>query len=110
MTDLQKEYQQEVKNIVDLIVKKYQPQAIIAFGSTATGKVNEDSDIDLLVGKDTAKPFWDRVKEILRLYNGYRSLDISVLTPTEVKKAEKEGWYFITDEILKEGKKLYERN
>lgn len=109
MTDLQKEYQDEVKKLVEAIIKNYQPQKIIAFGSTATLIVRKDSDIDLLVVKETKKPFWDRVKEVLRLYDGFRSLDVSVLTPKEIEEAKEKGWYFITDEILKEGKTLYEQ-
>jgi len=109
-TKVKKQFQLEVNQLVDNIIKKYQPEKIIAFGSTATGQVDEGSDIDLLVVKETDRPFWERVKEVLKFYNGFRSLDVSVLTPQELEVAEEKGWYFITEEILADGKILYERN
>lgn len=110
MNNLQKKYKAEVKNLIEKISERYKPERIIAFGSTAKGDVSEDSDIDLLVVKETDKPFWERVKEVLKLYDGYRSLDVSVLTPKEIEQSDKKGWYFITEEILKQGKTLYERS
>lgn len=104
------EYKLDTSNLVEAIIKNYQPQKIIAFGSTASGRINEDSDIDLLIIKETEKPFWQRVKEVLRLYNGFRSLDVSVLTPEEAETAEKRGWFFIKDQMIDKGKILYERN
>lgn len=105
-----KQYQSEVEQLVQKIVSTYQPEKIIAFGSTASGKADEDSDIDLLVIKETEKPFWERVKEVLSLYDGYRSFDVSILTPKEAENAPKMGWYFITEEVLKKGRTLYEKS
>ena len=39
----------EIKAMVDRIVKNYKPEKIILFGSFALGKPNIDSDIDLFV-------------------------------------------------------------
>ncbi|MBI3443587.1 nucleotidyltransferase domain-containing protein [Candidatus Woesebacteria bacterium] len=107
---IQKDYQEEVKQLVERVITVYQPEKIIAFGTTASGYVDEQSDIDLLVVKNTEKPFWERVKDVLPLYDGFRSFDVSVLTPYELGQAREKGWYFITEEILNKGKTLYERH
>lgn len=107
--DIKKEYRKEVDQIVKTITEKYQPEKIIAFGSTARGNPTEDSDIDLLVIKKTKKVFWDRVEEVVLMTSTRRSVDVSVLTPEELKEAYKKNWYFITEEMLKKGKVLYER-
>jgi len=45
--------EQQIKEIIEEIVEGYQPQKIILFGSYASGTPTEDSDIDLLIIKDT---------------------------------------------------------
>lgn len=104
-----KKYEQDVKKVVDTIIKKYKPEKIIAFGSTARGDASASSDIDLLIVKKTKKSFWDRVEEVIRLTPVYCSLDISVLTPNEISEAYKKNWYFITEEMIKKGRTIYER-
>ena len=42
-----------ISQIVDKIIREYQPKKIILFGSYAYGEPNEDSDIDLLIVKNT---------------------------------------------------------
>jgi predicted nucleotidyltransferase len=49
-----------VSQIVDKIIREYQPKKIILFGSYAYGEPNEDSDIDLLIVKNTDKKPIDR--------------------------------------------------
>ena len=58
-----------IKIIVDKIISEYKPKKIILFGSYAYGTPTEDSDIDLLIVKDTdERPIdrWVEVKKILR--------------------------------------------
>ena len=106
MTDFQK----ESKEIVDRIVQYCKPEKIILFGSFAKGRQNSDSDIDLLVIKDSdiKRPF--RVKEIFESLRGMdRSfpLDPIVYTPSEISKRLALGDYFIK-EVFKEGQVVYE--
>ena len=57
-----------IKIIVDKIISEYKPKKIILFGSYAYGTPTEDSDIDLLIVKDTdERPIdrWVEVKKIL---------------------------------------------
>jgi predicted nucleotidyltransferase len=95
------------KKIVENL-KPYQPKKIILFGSFAFGKRNKDSDIDLLIIKDTKKDHYKRIPEARAyLHNIDQAFDILVMTPQEIKKRLKLGDFFIKD-ILEKGKVLYE--
>ena len=52
--------EESLKQIVDTIVDQYQPEKIMLFGSYAYGNPDSDSDIDLLIIKDTSERFIDR--------------------------------------------------
>lgn len=47
--------QKEIKRITKQIVKNYNPEKIILFGSFAYGKPKPSSDIDLLIIKKSRK-------------------------------------------------------
>lgn len=95
-----------VSNIVEQIAKAYQPQKIILFGSYARGTQNQDSDIDLLVIKDTQEDFIARIRNIRKSLLCSLPLDILVYTNDEIDKLKDE--WFIND-ILKEGIVVYEQ-
>ena len=63
--------QDQIRVILEEIVKKivigYSPLKIILFGSYAYGMPTEDSDIDLLIIKETDKRPIDRWMEVKRL-------------------------------------------
>lgn len=100
-----------IEKIVDILKAKYKPQKIILFGSCAWGKVTKDSDIDMLIVKDTKKKYGERWLEIGRLV---RHLGISfpfepfVLTPAEFKKQLRRNLFL--QEIARRGSVLYEKN
>ncbi|MBL7123919.1 MAG: nucleotidyltransferase domain-containing protein [Actinobacteria bacterium] len=50
-----KELNKELDRIVDIIIKKYNPIKIILYGSIPSGKIDDWSDIDLIVIKNTDK-------------------------------------------------------
>jgi len=99
----------EIKIITDQIVKKYKPQKIILFGSGSSGRVRQESDIDLLIIKDTKKKYLDRVREVVQITDSKFPTDIFVLTPKELERAILENRFMIIDEILPKGKVLYEK-
>lgn len=102
--------QQSISDIVEHIIVRYQPKKIILFGSYAYGHPHEDSDIDLLIIKDTLERPIDRRIAIRRIvYDPQRRIPFSplVLTPTELDKQLKLGDDFIKD-IVTHGKTLYE--
>jgi len=98
-------------NISSIItkLKPLNPHRVILFGSYAKGNAKTDSDIDLLIIKNTNKRPVDRIKEVLNLTWGYSPrIEPQVLTPKEFDNAIKQKHYFITEEVLKYGKTIYE--
>ena len=99
----------ELQRIVATLIDKYQPEKIILFGSLATDRIHEWSDIDLLIIKETEKRPLDRALEAYSLLDNYREpVDIIVYTPAEVELLLNEGSFFVAD-ILTEGRILYEK-
>ncbi|MFZ5365781.1 MAG: nucleotidyltransferase domain-containing protein [Patescibacteria group bacterium] len=104
---LRKVYEKEIKKIVASL-KPYKPERIILFGSGARGNFGEDSDIDLFLIKKSKKRRIDRAREVRDfIRNTTLPVDFLVYTPQEVKRALAMGSFFIED-ILKEGKIVYE--
>lgn len=99
----------EAKLITSKIVSFCNPEKVVLFGSTAKGTGNLDSDIDLLVIKETNKKRPFRVKEIFESIRGMKRnypLDAIVYTPTEIEDRLKIGDYFVT-EAMQEGRIMY---
>jgi predicted nucleotidyltransferase len=96
----------------DLKNTKVVPEKIILFGSYAYGNPTEDSDIDLLIIKETDKKRRvDRFVEVQSIvYDGQSELPVSplVLTKEELQERLSMGDDFIK-EIVKKGKMLYEK-
>lgn len=103
---LKQKYQREVDKIIDKIVTKYKPEKIIAFGSTTSAKIDENSDIDLLVIKDDKRRFIDRVGEVSEMFTHNLPVDIIVYTPEEVDRLTTWGDPFIKT-VLSKGQVLY---
>jgi len=105
----------EIKSILTEIVEKlkdeYKPLKIILFGSYAYGNPTEDSDIDLLILKNTTDKRVDRFVQVKKIiYNPVRKVPVSplVYTPGELETRLRIGDDFIK-EITKRGVVLYER-
>ena len=88
-------------------LKKLKPEAIVLFGSTARGEEGKDSDLDILLIRQTNKSFSDRVREVRSMVRTTRPLDIIVITPQEAKDLPKKNSFF--SQVLKEGKLIYGR-
>ena len=102
--------EKELRRIVATLTEKYKPEKIILFGSLATGRIHEWSDVDLLIVKETEKRPLDRALVAYNLLGNYREpMDIIVYTPAEVELLVNEGSFFMA-EILAEGKILYEKD
>ena len=103
----------DAKSVIDDILKKlvdnYAPEKVILFGSHAYGQPGPDSDIDLLIIKDTNERFFDRCFAVLRSVRDPRRtipLEVIVLTPQEVAKRLAIGDQFI-EGIVERGRVLY---
>ena len=99
-----------VHEMVEKLVKQYAPQKVVLFGSYAYGRAHSDSDIDLLIIKETSERFierWVTVRRILSDPQRKVGLDILVLTPREISERIDRGDQFV-EEIVKKGKVFYE--
>src|SRR5439155_25194961 len=98
-----------LKEIVRRLVEAVDPERIILFGSRARGDARPDSDIDLLIIKETDEPGYRRAIPAYRALSGMGlPKDIIWRTPAEVDDWSQVPTY-ITTRALKEGKTLYEK-
>lgn len=91
--------------IIDL-KEKYNPLKVIIFGSYASGKIKNFSDLDLLIIKDTKSKFFDRLREVTKICNYNIGVDFLVYTPQEYEEQLKENLFF-KEEIVTKGKVIY---
>ena len=98
-----------IRRIVRRITEEYAPERVILFGSYASGSPGPDSDIDLLIIKDTPERFIDRWTTVRRILSDPKRkvpVDTIVLTPEELSQRLRIGDQFIA-EIVEKGKVLY---
>lgn len=79
------------------------------FGSCAVGRQKAESDIDLLIVKQTAQPFYSRLAAVRRIVSSIRAgvpFDPIVVTPRELARRLEMGDQFLGG-ILRSGKVLY---
>jgi uncharacterized protein len=98
---------QEKLNKLLQALQGYHPQRILLFGSVARGEADADSDLDVLVIKDTADPFVGRLEAMAKLCPLGVHADILVYTPHELRQMVDDGNPFIL-QALREGKIVYE--
>jgi predicted nucleotidyltransferase len=99
----------ELNKLLRKLVSDYAPQRVILFGSHAYGEPSKDSDVDLLIIKETSERFidrWTTVRSILSDPTRMWPLETLVLTPQEVSVRLAAGDQFLT-EILDKGEVLY---
>ena len=102
------ELQGELKRWIEVLKNEYNPEKVILFGSFVNGKVRRWSDIDLVIIKETKKPFLDRIKEVILLLRPKVGMDVLVYTPKEFESLC-ETRAFFKNEICLKGRMIYER-
>lgn len=99
-----------VNRVVKRLERTYHPKQVVLFGSYAYGRPRRDSDLDLLIVKETTKPFFRRLYEVRRLVSpvlsGYPFGPI-VVTPKELRRRLARGDQFF-QEIMTRGKTVYD--
>ena len=101
-------FREEVQNIVEQLVKVYDPEKIILFGSLLV-KNKAPRDIDLFIIKKNPPHLGvERVRELDRTIKYKIATDFVVYTPEEVRRREKLQDPFIRT-ILEKGDVLYEK-
>lgn len=100
---------EQINEIYSKIVQNYNPDKIILFGSYATGSYNEDSDLDLIIVKDSDLPRHKRGMEVRRLFYGYLvPMDLKIYTPHEFTQDLQNKYSFLSS-VISDSKILYER-
>ena len=98
-----------IERIVRRLIDAIDPDRIILFGSRARGDAGPDSDIDILIIKDSDEPILRRAQ---RAYRALSDLgvpkDIIWRTPAEVEEWSNVPTY-VTTRALDEGRVLYEK-
>jgi predicted nucleotidyltransferase len=107
VTEHKRELEVELARIVRILIERYQPEKIILFGSLASGRVHEWSDMDLCIIKETEKRFVDRGFEVAQLFDSEMPVNIFVYTPQEFE-SNRHDHYFFRDEIEAKGRVLYD--
>ena len=101
--------EQELNRMMEILIREYEPEKIIVFGSAAQGEFRAWSDLDLVVIKKTSKPLLERIEEVFRLVRPRVGLDLLVYTPEEMEALVDERRVFVLDEIIYKGAVAYER-
>lgn len=100
------EVEKKIKEYTDIIVAKFDPEKIILFGSYAWGNPGPDSDVDLLVVKETenTRILAREISSSLRPRS--TALDLLVFRPQYVSRGLDAGDFFVSD-IMSKGRLLY---
>jgi len=99
---------QEISRVAQTIVRHYRPDKILLFGSFAYGNPRSDSDIDLLIVKNTRKRIFERIKDVIMMVDSNYPIEPLVYTPREIEKRLSMGDFFM-NEITTRGIPLYEK-
>lgn len=99
----------KINDIVNKIALNFNPDKIFLFGSYAGSNPTQESDLDLLIIKDSDQPRYLRGFEIRKLLIGSMiSMDIIVYTPKEFE-SEKDVKFSFINSVIKTSRLLYER-
>jgi predicted nucleotidyltransferase len=95
--------------LADEIVRQFDPERIILFGSQATGLHTEDSDVDLLVVMPYRGASYTAASRIRQAVDVAFSMDILVRSPSELKRRLAINDFFLAD-IIEHGLVLHDSN
>ena len=101
--------EREIEKIVKRIADEYRSLRVILFGSHAWGQPTDDSDIDLLIVKETSDRFidrWVKVRELISDPTRRIPVEPIVMTPEELDRRIARGDHFF-QRIVTHGKLLY---
>ncbi|NPV87663.1 MAG: nucleotidyltransferase domain-containing protein [Anaerolineae bacterium] len=98
---------EDIQALADRIIREFQPQRIILFGSYAWGNPSPDSDVDLLVILPFEGKSWQMASRIRSRACPSFPMDLLVRTPEQVSARLAQGDSFLK-EITSRGIVLHE--
>lgn len=101
--------EKDIKRFVTDISRLFRPEKVILFGSHASGKATEGSDVDLLVLMDFRGRATQKAFEIRKKIKRHFPLDLIVRRPEDVSRRISLGDPFFK-EIMQNGRVIYERH
>ena len=99
----------DIDELTREIVREYEPEKIILFGSQARGDIDEYSDLDLILVKKTDKRFVERLVDPILLKVLPAGTDCFVYTPEEFEQMKENENPFIAS-AMESAKILYEKS
>ena len=99
----------DIKEWCETVVREFQPDRIILFGSYAHGTPTEDSDVDVLVVMRLGRGQCD-VRQAAAIRDRVRMpfpMDVIVRSPQEIARRLAQGDGFVAD-VLRRGRLMYE--
>jgi predicted nucleotidyltransferase len=100
--------QKVLVEIIRRIVAVARPERIILFGSAARGRMDRNSDIDLLVIKRGAyNPRKVAADIYMHLYGVGQAVELIIMTPEQIDQYRNSP-YIVVYPALREGKVLYD--
>lgn len=98
---------EQIQVFCDHIIRGFQPEQVIVFGSSVDGTATEDSDVDVLVILPfDGRPAHKAAEILLATHAGF-PVDLLVRTPDEVKQRLDLGDFFIR-EVMQKGRVVHE--
>ena len=99
----------DIKEWCETVVREFQPDRIILFGSYAHGTPTEDSDVDVLVVMRLARRQRD-VRQAAAIRDRVRApfpMDVIVRSPQQIARMLAQGDGFVAD-VLRHGCLMYD--
>ena len=97
----------EIRMYSDELAKRFRPQKIVLFGSHASRRATQDSDVDMLVVMPHKGPAATQAARIRQQVRAPFALDLIVRSPDVLKRRLILGDSFLRA-VMDEGKVLYE--
>ncbi|MDR3283480.1 MAG: nucleotidyltransferase domain-containing protein [Candidatus Methanoplasma sp.] len=97
----------EADRVIEMAKDLIRPDVIILFGSVAKGTADDDSDVDLILVKESDEHRLIRgAKAMIALEDSNIPIDIIVYTPEEFDK-ERSNRYSLVSEAIDTGRVVY---
>ncbi len=93
--------------MAEVIVGEFRPERIILFGSHASGRAGEESDVDLLVVLPVTGPRYRLAARIRAALPAGVPIDVVVRSPEDAAKAASNGGDPVVAEAMRRGVVLY---